>query len=174
VRPCLHDFAALLIILAHALTAPANALEPVKVAGNIYALVGDLGQRSPGNLGNNATFGVIVTPAGVVLIDAGATAKGAAVIETEIARITDKKIITVVNSGGQDHRWLGNSHWRAKGARLIAAKVAVADQKARFDTQWMGLEQLVGKEGLAGTEARYADETFESSYELAIGGIKLN
>lgn len=32
-----------------------------KVADGVYALVGELGQRSPENLGNNATFGVIVT-----------------------------------------------------------------------------------------------------------------
>jgi glyoxylase-like metal-dependent hydrolase (beta-lactamase superfamily II) len=152
---------------------PAQALDPLKVADKIYALVGDLGQRSATNLGNNATFGVIITNAGVVLIDAGATAKGAARIETAVKAITNQKVIAVINTGGQDHRWLGNAYWKARGARIIAAKAAVADQKSRFDMQWMGLEQLVGKDGLAGTTPHYADETFETTRDLDIGGMAL-
>lgn len=162
-----------LLVLYGALAAPAAAFEASKVGENIYALVGELGQRSPTNLGNNATFGVVVTPDGVVLIDAGATAKGAALIDAEITKITGKKVVAVINTGGQDHRWLGNAYWKAKGARLIAAKAAVADQRARLDMQWMALEQLVGKDGLAGTEARYAEETFETQRDITIGGVSL-
>ena len=55
--------------------AAAAPLEVQKVDEGIYALVGDLGQRSPQNLGNNATFGVIVTSDGVVLVDPGGTRK---------------------------------------------------------------------------------------------------
>jgi glyoxylase-like metal-dependent hydrolase (beta-lactamase superfamily II) len=165
---------ACLAMLLAMVSTPANALDTVKVADNVYALVGELGQRSPTNLGNNATFGLIVTSDGAVLIDAGATMRGAAVIEAAIAKITDRKVIVVINTGGQDHRWLANSFWVAKGARLIASKAAVDDQKARIDMQWMGLEQLVGKDGLAGTVARYADETFETARDVTIGGVKIS
>jgi glyoxylase-like metal-dependent hydrolase (beta-lactamase superfamily II) len=150
----------------------ALALETVKVEDNIYALVGELGQRSPANLANNATFGVVVTSAGVVLIDAGGTAKGAAAIEAAIASITDKKVVAVINTGGQDHRWLGNAYWKSKGARLITSKAAATDQKSRFDMQWMMLQQLVGKDGLAGTEPQYAQETFDKAHDIAIGGVR--
>jgi glyoxylase-like metal-dependent hydrolase (beta-lactamase superfamily II) len=152
---------------------PALALDLVKVADKVYALVGDLGQRSAANLGNNATFGVIITDAGVVLIDAGATAKGAARIETAIKAITNQQVVAVINTGGQDHRWLGNAYWKTRGARIISSKAAVADQKSRFDMQWMGLDQLVGKDGLAGTAPHYADETFETTRDLEIGGVPL-
>jgi|APSaa5957512622_1039677.scaffolds.fasta_scaffold561383_1 hypothetical protein len=39
---------------------PASALEIVPVREGVFAIVGELGQRSPKNLGNNATFGVVV------------------------------------------------------------------------------------------------------------------
>jgi glyoxylase-like metal-dependent hydrolase (beta-lactamase superfamily II) len=152
---------------------PAEALDPVRVAHNVYALVGELGQRSATNLGNNATFGVVVTEAGVVLVDAGATARGAAHIETAIRTITNQQVVAVINTGGQDHRWLGNAYWKAKGARIIASKAAVADQRSRFDMQRMGLEQLVGKDGLAETAPHYADETFETTLDLVVGGVAL-
>jgi glyoxylase-like metal-dependent hydrolase (beta-lactamase superfamily II) len=161
------------VVVAAVSHGAARALDAVKVADDVYALVGELGQRSPSNFGNNATFGVIVTNGGVVLIDAGATAKGAAQIEAAIARLTSKKVIAVVNTGGQDHRWLGNAYWKARGARIIASEAAAADQRSRFDMQWLGLEQLVGRDGLAGTVPYYADETFETTRDIEIGGIAL-
>lgn len=49
-----------------------------RVVDNVYAIVGPLGQRSVENDGLNATFGFIVTPAGVILVDSGASKLGAA------------------------------------------------------------------------------------------------
>jgi hypothetical protein len=46
------------------------------VTDNVYALVGELSQRSKTNLGNNSTHGVIITSKGVVLIDSGASYLG--------------------------------------------------------------------------------------------------
>ncbi|GIK82478.1 MAG: MBL fold metallo-hydrolase [Alphaproteobacteria bacterium] len=155
-----------------ALISPASALEAIKVSDRVWALVGDLGQRSALNLGNNATFGVVVTDAGVVLVDAGGSANGAAEIDAEITRLTDKPVLAVINTGGQDHRWLGNSYWKAKGARLISSKAAVADQGARFDMQWEMLRQLIGVQALNGTEPAYADETFERDLDIVIGGTR--
>jgi glyoxylase-like metal-dependent hydrolase (beta-lactamase superfamily II) len=155
-----------------ALVSPASALEAIKVSDRVWALVGDLGQRSALNFGNNATFGVVVTDAGVVLVDAGGSANGAAEIDAEITRLTDKPVLAVINTGGQDHRWLGNSYWKAKGARLISSKVAVADQSARFDMQWEMLRQLIGAKALIGTKPVYADETFESNLDIVIGGVR--
>ncbi len=73
--------------------AVASALETIKVKENIYAIVGGLEQRSPSNLGNNATFGFVVTSEGVVLIDAGGTELGAKAIEQEVRSVTDKPIV---------------------------------------------------------------------------------
>lgn len=148
----------------------AGALEATRVSDKTWALVGELGQRSPVNLGNNATFGVILTDTGPVLIDSGGSAKGAAIIDAAIKQITDKAVIAVINTGGQDHRWLGNSYWKAKGARLISSKVAVADQKARFEMQWAMLGSLAGKDALEGTAPVFAEEMFEGRREIVIGG----
>jgi len=42
-----------------------------KVTENVYAIVGEPGNRTAGNLGNNAIFGFVITTEGVVLIDSG-------------------------------------------------------------------------------------------------------
>jgi len=77
----------------------------------------------------------------------------------------------VINSGGQDHRWLGNGYFKARGARIIASQAAVEDQKARTQEQLFMLGNLVGVDGLKGTQPVYADETFEEITQFTLGGI---
>ncbi len=148
----------------------AHALEIQKVTDNIYALVGPHQQRSPENLANNATFGVIITDQGVVLVDPGGSWKGAEAIDAEIRKITDKPVKIVINSGGQDHRWLGNGYWKAQGAQIIASSNAVEDHKDRNSLQLTALDQLLGA-ALQGTEPVYADITFDTDYTFSLGGV---
>lgn len=161
-----------LCLFASHSVASAISLEVQKVTENIYALVGEMEQRSPQNLGNNATFGVVVTKDGVVLIDPGGSFKGAAQIDKAIVSITDQPVKIVINTGGQDHRWLGNIYWKSKGATIIASSAAVADQKERGSLQMTMLQQLIGEEGLTGTKPVYADTVFEEEHKFTFGGIK--
>jgi glyoxylase-like metal-dependent hydrolase (beta-lactamase superfamily II) len=160
-------------VLILAASAPAAALELVKVADRVYALVGDLGQRSPENLGNNATHGFVITEMGIVLIDPGATAKGAQRIESAIRKVSDRPIVAIINTGGQDHRWLGNGHFKAKGATIIAAAAAVTDQRKRFDEQWMALRTLLGDAALEGTAAVYAEQAIEQASSISLGDTRI-
>ncbi len=151
----------------------ASDLELQRITDNVYALVGEIGQRSPENLGNNATFGVILTRDGVVLVDPGGSHRGAQQIEQAIRRLTERPVVLVINSGGQDHRWLGNGYFKTKGARLVASRAAVADQKVRFTEQFNALWSLIGEERLAGTKGIHADETFDDKLALDIGGTRI-
>ena len=151
---------------------PTNAaatLQLKQVEDNVYAIIGPLGNRAPDNLGNNATFGFVVTSDGVVLIDSGGTYKGAAEIHTLVKSITDQPVKIVINTGGQDHRWLGNDYFKKQGARIIASTKAVEDQQARTQDQFIMLGNLVGDAGLAKTEAVYADATFDDTLNFTLG-----
>lgn len=155
-------------VLAFTLS-PAAELKVQKLGANVYAIVGELGNRTPENLGNNATFGFVVTADGVVLIDSGGTYLGAQKLHQAIKTVTDKPIAMVINTGGQDHRWLGNEYFRNLGARLIANQRAVEDQKARTQDQFFMLGNLVGDKGLSGTNAAYADELFDQELSFVLG-----
>lgn len=146
-------------------------LRPVELSRGVYALVGPLGQRDAENLGNNATFGLVVTDAGAVLIDAGGSYLGAKALHAAVREITDQPVVTVINTGGQDHRWIGNSYWAEQGAEIIASTAAVADQKARASMQMTALATLVGPEGVDGTTPRHADTTFDDRYSFTLGGV---
>jgi len=158
------------------LSAAVNAdsvLRTEKLAEGVYALVGPLTNRDAVNLGNNANFGVIVTDAGVVLVDPGATVRGAKMIHAAIAKLTDKPVTWVINSGGQDHRWLGNHYFKTQGATIIASEKAVADQKGRLQSQLNRLSALMGDEELQGITPVHADETFPDEKILTIGNKRI-
>lgn len=160
-----------LTIAAFVLSAlPAYALEIQPVTQNVYAIVGPLDQRSDENLANNATFGVVVTSEGVVLVDTGGSWKGAEELHQAVRQITDLPVKIVVNSGGQDHRWIGNDYWQQQGAEVIASAAAVEDQKDRASVQMTGLSILIG-DMLDGTVPAYADTVFDTSYAFEFGGV---
>lgn len=148
-----------------------SLLKIEKISDHIYAIVGPFGNRTPDNLGNNASFGFVVTEQGVVLVDPGGSYKGAAQIHSLIRRITDKPITVVINTGGQDHRWLGNQYFKERGARIIASARSVEDQREREQDQYFVLGNLIGEDGLSGTKSVFADEVFTGEKTFNEGGV---
>jgi glyoxylase-like metal-dependent hydrolase (beta-lactamase superfamily II) len=124
------------------LAASAHAVE-VKfqpVADGVYAHIGDTGPRSLDNEGLNANVGLVVTPAGAVLIDSGATHRSARQIHEAVRKVTPQPVKWVINTGGQDHRWLGNGYFKDQGAEVIAHTDARADMQARGGDHLAGLK----------------------------------
>lgn len=133
---------AILVLWTFAAAAVEVRFEPV--AENVYAHLGDIGARSVANEGLNANLGLVVTPAGAVLIDSGATWRSARDIQAAARRVTSQPIRWVINTGGQDHRWLGNGYFQAQGAELIAHAAAVPDMRSRGGDQLSALRSLLG------------------------------
>jgi glyoxylase-like metal-dependent hydrolase (beta-lactamase superfamily II) len=170
----------LLILVLAAITATlamaetsSGPLEVQKVTDNVFALVGPLGDRSPENLSDNATYGVVVTSEGVVLIDSGGTQKGAERIHESIRSLTEIPVKNVINTNSQDHRWLGNDYFRRHGARIIAHQQTVENQKSRLNEQLIRLRKTVGEQGLEGTRDAYADEVFDNKRDITLGETTL-
>ena len=144
-----------------------------KVVDNVYALIGPLGQRSAENDGLNANFGFIVTPEGVILIDSGASHLGAEKIAAAIGKVTDKPVRWVINTGSQDHRWLGNDYFAGKGAEVTALAGTAATQ-AEFAAQHMdAMKRFLGVR-MQGTKPLSAPKTLAGdSATLQLGGETL-
>lgn len=144
-----------------------------KVVDNVYALIGPLGQRSAENDGLNANFGFIVTKEGVILIDSGASRLGADKIETAIRAVTAQPVRWVINTGSQDHRWLGNDTFAAKGAEIIALSRTAITQAQYAEQHMAGLRHFLG-ERLRGTKPLPATKTLAGdAVTLELGGETL-
>jgi glyoxylase-like metal-dependent hydrolase (beta-lactamase superfamily II) len=145
-----------------------------KVVDNVYAIIGPLDQRNKENNGLNDNLGFIVTPDGVILIDSGASLMGAKLIAQAIARVTPLPVRWVINTGGQDHRWLGNDYFAGQGAEIIAMKRTAETQKAYASQQMEGLERFLGKQ-LEGTIPMPATKQLEGDEaKITLGGVELN
>ncbi len=158
------------LLLSTSTIAEELVLKPV--ADRVWAIVGPLTNRSPQNLGNNATFGFVETDAGVVLIDSGGSYKGAKKIHEKVRSVTNQPIRYVINTGGQDHRWFGNDYFSGLGATIISSQNARADHEQRLVDQIGRLTNLIGDENFAGTREKYADVLFEQRKTLQLGGVR--
>jgi len=108
----------------------------------------------------------------VILVDPGGSYLGAQQIDKAIKTLTDKPVTYVINTGGQDHRWLGNGYFKKLGADIITSSAALEDHHARTDNLLSRLDQLIGDK-LEGTVPVYADETFETEKTLKVGDVTL-
>ena len=166
------------VALSAALIAPALAsdsfrLDHRELAAGVHALIGPIGARTYENHGLNANFGVIDTTEGAVLIDSGASQQGAQLLEAEATRLTGKPVRWVINTGAQDHRWLGNSYFRNKGADVIALARTADTQQKNALAQLDNLRPVL-KERLDGTEPVTANRRLEGAHEtLDLGGRRI-
>ena len=144
-----------------------------KVVDNVYAIIGPLGQRSPDNDGLNANYGFVITAEGVILIDSGASALGAQKLAAAIRAVTDQPVRWVINTGGQDHRWLGNAWFAEQGAEILALERTAEGQARNGAQQLEGLNRFLG-ERLAGTQPLPATRTLAGdTAALTLGGVRL-
>jgi glyoxylase-like metal-dependent hydrolase (beta-lactamase superfamily II) len=132
------------LLVMHTTLAFALDVRFERVAENVYAYVGDTGGRSAQNQGLNANLGLVVTSQGADLIDSGPTWQSARLIDDAVRRVTTQPVRWVINTGSQDHRWLGNGYFRAEGAELIAHAGALPDMRARGGEQLDALRSLLG------------------------------
>jgi glyoxylase-like metal-dependent hydrolase (beta-lactamase superfamily II) len=169
-------FAAFFLLqLAPSLLAAAGAatLTPVRVADHVYAFIGDTGMRSYENEGMNANAGFIVTAQGVVVVDSGSSYRVAKAMHKAIRRVTRQPVKYVINTGGQDHRWLGNGYFRSQGAKIIASRKARADMEERGAMELAALEPVV-RERLDGTKAVYPDRLVDQEETLLLGNEEIH
>ena len=163
----------LLIVMLCTSTATAVEVRFERVTDNVFVYVGETGPRSYANEGLNANIGLIVTAAGSVLIDSGASLQSAQKIDEAVKRVTTQPVRWVINTGGQDHRWLGNGYFAAQGTELIAHSMAKTDMEARGGDHLTALKAVL-KERADGTVPTLPTRLIEGSdVTIELGGTKL-
>jgi glyoxylase-like metal-dependent hydrolase (beta-lactamase superfamily II) len=160
------------ILVLFATQAYALQLSYRQVTPGVYAYIGETIGRTYENEALNANTGFIVTKAGVVVVDSGPSYQVAKAIHQEINKITQLPVKYVINTGGQDHRWLGNGYFKEQGAQIIAHSKAKGDMQDRAATLLAGLKTEL-REKLDGTVAVYPDRLFEQKETLQLGGEEI-
>lgn len=155
-------------------TVRAEAVLTVNSLGNgIFALIGQTGARLHENLGLNANYGVIDTPDGTILIDSGASTVAAKMLESEARKLTGKPVKWVINTGVQDHRWLGNGYFADQGAQIIALQKTATNQARLGKGQIESLSRELKEQMAATVPTPAATPHPGDTQTLSLGGRTL-
>ena len=147
-----------------------SLLKSEDLGGGVHALIGPTGPRLHENFGLNANYGVIDTPDGAILVDSGASTAAAKLLEAEVRRLTGKPVRWVVNTGSQDHRWLGNSYFAGHGAEIVALERTTRTQQRLGKGQLEALNPVL-KEQMTGTQVMTARQALPGDVaRLQLGG----
>lgn len=143
------------------------------VVPNVYYVQGlsELGSSANQNFISNAGF--VVTPAGVVVIDALGSPELARRLMAEIAKVTSKPIHTIVLTHYHADHIYGLQVFKDAGARVVAH--GAAREYLTSDTARLRLE--ASRQDLwpwvdEKTRLVSADEWLETSKSLIVGGVK--
>ncbi len=154
--------------------APVVALEPVCVAPDVYAFVGDNTEATPENEGFVANAGFIVGSAGVVVIDTGASYRyGQAMIEA-IRRVTSKPIQLVIITHAIQDFVFGAAAFSERGIPLLAHRMTVDLMKTRCGHCLGNLRKILDEKTLAGTRLVIPERAIEGSTTMQVGGRTLD
>jgi glyoxylase-like metal-dependent hydrolase (beta-lactamase superfamily II) len=160
------------MLAALPLSAAAVEIRFQPVADGVYAAIGETGPRTPANGGLNANVGLVVTPEGAVLIDSGPSVQVAQAIAAAVRQVTAQPVRWVVDTGDQDHRWLGNGFFAARGAAVIAHADARTDMNDRGNDELQALRTEVGAAAMQGTVPTLPTQWLHGGDErLVLGGV---
>ena len=149
-----------------------DILQPLHVTADVYYLKGSIDARSYENYSLNNNLGFVVTSEGGVLLDSGASHQSGPLIEQLIATVTDLPVRWVINTGSQDHRWMGNGYFASRGAQIIALAWTVETQKHFADSHLQRSSQIL-RDRFEGTVPVYAAQPLEGDrHQLTLGGVE--
>lgn len=143
-------------------------LNPVKVAPDVYAVIGDLGGQTYANEALNNNLGFIVTRDGVLVINTGPSLRVARAMHAAIKKITPQPVKWAVNVNSQNHQWLGNGYFKSIGTVILAHKEADRVMRDAGETQIAANKTLL-KEKATGTTLIYPDELVDDKHEIKLG-----
>lgn len=143
-------------------------LNPVIVARDVYAVIGDLSNQTYENEGLNNNLGFIVTSEGVLVINSGPSVRVARALREAIRKITPQPVKWVVNVNSQNHNWLGNGYFKSLGATIVAHKEADRIMHEDCEAQRASSERLL-KEKAEGTKCTYPSELLDDKLEIKLG-----
>ena len=161
----------LMVALTHAEEALPMAAQQVSPSAWYVEGVSALGSPANQNFISNAAF--VVTPAGVVVIDALGSPTLAARLAAEIRKVTPRPITHVIVTHYHADHIYGLQAFKALGAHIIAHRAA----KAYLNSETARLRLEVSRQELApwvnnDTHLVEADEWIDAEKSLTVGGVQ--
>lgn len=174
--PNLYTFLLGLLLSATALAERGPALPDYaaqEVAPGVYVIHGPVGYPTPDNQGfmNNPAF--LVTDTGVIVVDPGSSVQTGEMVLRQIAKITDKPIIGVLNTHVHGDHWLGNQAIRAAAPEvpIYAHPNMLEAVEQGAGAEWVDRMLRATDGATEGTVAVGPNQALENGAEINLGGL---
>ncbi len=170
-----HPFVCAVAVYACLTSAEAVSGKPqtIKIAPDVYVLVGSGGSVTRENLGRVANAGFLVGPSGVVVVDSGISYRHGKQLEAAIRAVTDRSVTLVILTHAVREFVFGAGALEENGAVIAAHRETLDLMKARCAHCLEQLQQQLGAE-LDGTQLVLPTLLFEHSTRLNIAGLELD
>jgi quinoprotein relay system zinc metallohydrolase 2 len=165
-----------LILLAAALcSAAAFAAEDfalTEIAPGVFVHQGQIAERTPANMGDQANIGFIVGKDCVAVIDTGGSVKVAQKFLAAIKAKTSVPICYVINTHVHPDHMFGNAAFASDKVTFVGHERLPAAMAARAQNYTNSLKRDLG-EGAAGSEVLPPRQLVKDKLELDLGGRKI-
>ena len=152
---------------------PVPAMVAHKVSPSAWYVEGVSALGSPANQNFISNAGFVVTPAGVVVIDALGSPALATRLLAEIRKVTAQPVTHVIVTHYHADHIYGLQAFKAQGARIVAHRAA----RDYLNSETARLRLEASRQELApwidaGTRLVEADEWIDKDKELVVGGVR--
>lgn len=144
---------------------------PQPVIDGVWSAIGATSPRTYANSGHNNNLTFVITPDGVLVVNAGDNYLLAKAMHDEIKKRTDQPVKYVVLENGQGHAMLGTSYWQEQGATVIAHEDAAHEIEENAFSILDAMKRVL-KERAEGTVVAMPDETFKDEKVIEMGGVR--
>ncbi|MBN2864575.1 MAG: MBL fold metallo-hydrolase [Thiotrichales bacterium] len=154
---------------------PMFDVEPTKVTDRCYYFLATDPEPSPENKAFFNNPGFIITSEGVVVVDTGSSVQIGEMVIRQIKKVTDKPIITVINTHYHGDHFLGNHAFIEENPKIeiISHQATIDNIKNGGGEFWVGFMQRNSNNAISGTVITLPNKTVAGGETLKFGDTTL-
>lgn len=144
-----------------------------RVADNVYVIHGPLTIPNPENQGFMNNPGIVITAAGVVILDPGGTVQSGEMVLRAIKKLTNKPVVAVFNSHIHGDHWLGNQAVKAAYPEVViyAHPNMIAEVETGEGDVWIELMEQLTEGKSKGTTVIAPTRAINHGDEIKVGKL---
>lgn len=148
-------------------------LSLTRINETAYVLYGAHAFPDRNNKGVISNSGVVLTGAGVVIVDSGGSYAAGQILVSKLRELTDKPVVAVFNTHFHGDHWLGNAAIREAypEARIYAHEEAIARLRGGDAERWHNVVTRLAGPEITGQTPVLPDQALKGGETLDIGGV---
>jgi glyoxylase-like metal-dependent hydrolase (beta-lactamase superfamily II) len=147
-----------------------------RVTDNVWVIHGPREFPNVQNRGFMNNPGIVLTAAGAVIVDPGASVQSGEMVLRVLKKLSAKAVVAVFNTHIHGDHWLGNQAIKAAypDVKIYAHPNMIAEAKAGAGENWIELLSNMTDGATHGTIAIYPDHAVNNADSIVIGDTHFN